>query len=102
MRSGNTGPVGTKPAALPPSVRPYKQTPVFTQDTVPLGLLKSHSTKHGVWGVITVLSGRLHYCVPATGETAILSPGRSGVVEPTVPHRVKPLGAVTFSIEFWR
>ena len=102
MSSGNSGPVGAKPAALPPSVRPYKQTPVFSQDTVPAGLLKSHSTKPGVWGVITVLSGRLRYSVPATGEAAILSPGQPGVVEPTVSHRVKPLGEVTFSIEFWR
>ena len=98
MRNGIDG----KPAALPASVRPYKQTPVFSQETVPAGLLKDHSTKPGVWGVITVLSGRLQYAVPATGETLILSPGQAGVVEPTVPHRVKPLGQVTFSIEFWR
>jgi len=102
MSSGASRKDGAKPAGLPAAVRPYRRTQVFTQDTVPAGLLKDHSTKHGVWGVITVLSGRLHYCVASTGEEAILSPEQSGLVEPMVAHHVKPLGEVTFTIEFWR
>jgi len=102
MSSGASRKDGAKPAGLPAAVRPYRRTPVFTQDTVPAGLLKDHSTKPGVWGVITVLSGRLQYCVPSTGETATLSPEQCGIVEPTVTHHVKPLGDVTFTVEFWR
>jgi len=102
MSSGNSQGIDKKPAGLPAAARPYKRTPVFTQDTVPAGLLKDHSTKQGVWGVITVISGRLQYCVASTGEEAILSPEQSGLVEPMVAHHVKPLGDVTFTIEFWR
>lgn len=96
---------GAKPAAgaaLPDAVRAYRRTPVFTEASVPAGLLKEHSTKAGVWGVITVLSGRLEYAVPSNHETVILDPDRSAVIAPTVPHRVTPLGAVSFYVEFWR
>jgi len=102
MGTGKPEEIDGNPAGLPASVRPYKRTPVFTQDTVPTGLLKDHSTKQGVWGVITVVSGDLQFCVTATGETTTLSPSQSGLVEPTVRHHVKPLGPVTFYVEFWR
>ncbi|WP_299619008.1 DUF1971 domain-containing protein [Pelagibius sp.] len=87
---------------LPPSVKAYHRTAVFTETTVPKGLLQDHRTKQGVWGVITVLSGRLRYTVPSTGEVRVLEAGRPGIVEPTVAHRVKPLGPVEFFVEFHR
>jgi len=45
--------------ALPEDVRPYKRTPIFTEATVPPGLLKQHTTKEGAWAKIVVLEGRL-------------------------------------------
>lgn len=89
-------------AELPTDVRAYKRTPVFTEDTVPSALLKDHKTKAGVWGSIHVLSGRLRYVVPSMGTDIILDPETDGVVEPTVPHRVAPRGAVSFYIEFFK
>jgi tellurite resistance-related uncharacterized protein len=91
---------------LPSGVTPYRRTPVFTEATIPAGLLKAHSTKPGVWGVIHVLDGRLAYRItdparPRSGR--VLTPdGEPGLVEPGVLHEVEPLGAVRFYVEFHR
>ena len=74
--------------ALPADVRPYRRTADFTQDTVPAGLLRSHTTKAGAWGLIHVLEGRLAYRVtdPRRAATeAVLTPDvPPQVIEPTV------------------
>lgn len=87
---------------LPTDVSPYKRTPVFTESTVPAGLLKDHHTKAGVWGVIEVEAGRLRYVVPGRSASAVLEPGLPGLVMPEEPHHVSPLGPVRFSVQFWR
>ena len=86
---------------LPETVAAYHRTDLFTEDTVPSGLLKNHSTKDGVWGLIQVEKGQLEYTIEDK-EVHILSPGKNGVVEPTVLHHVKPLGDVAFSVEFYK
>ncbi len=89
--------------SLPTSVTAYKRTPDFTQDTVPAGLLRSHDTRQGVWGLIVVLAGELRYTILEPElEVLILSPGVPGVVEPTVRHEVCPMGDVRFYVEFHR
>lgn len=91
---------------LPPDVRPYSQTGVFTETTVPAALLRAHNTKAGVWGLIHVLEGRLAYRVrddrrPASDQ--VLTPETPhGIVEPTILHEVEPLGPVRFYVEFHR
>ena len=85
---------------LPPDVERYRTTWVFTEATVPTGLLKAHRTKAGVWGRIVVLEGRLAYRV--RGEETVLGPERPGVVEPGVVHEIEPLGIVRFFLEFYR
>ncbi|MDV7212721.1 DUF1971 domain-containing protein [Azotobacter beijerinckii] len=89
--------------ALPEDVRPYKRTPIFTEATVPPGLLKQHTTKEGAWAKIVVLEGRLLYriLVPDVSEV-LLTPDQYGVVEPQVPHEVSPDGPVRFFVEFCR
>ena len=82
---------------------PYKQTAVFDETTVPTGLLRSHSTKAGVWAKIVVLEGTLIYRIlEPTIEEIELTPLRYGVVEPTVKHEVVPLNGVRFYVEFNR
>ena len=89
--------------SLPAEVSPYRQTPVFTEETVPVGLLKSHSTKAGTWGRIVVLEGRLRYRILAPSlEERVLDPRNPGVVEPQVAHEVKPLGKLRFYVEFFK
>lgn len=89
-------------AELPDHVRAFRKTDVFSETSVPAGLLRDHATKEGVWGLIEVISGELSYAVPERGLDVILRPGAPGVIEPAVKHRVKPLGEVEFTVEFWR
>ena len=88
---------------LPDNLDCYKKTPEFTEQTVPAGLLNNHNTKAGTWGEIVVLGGQLEYTIlePET-QTHILTPENSGIVEPEVLHRVKPLGSVRFYVAFYR
>ncbi len=88
---------------LPAGFAPYKRTPDFDQTSIPQALRKDHSTKRGVWGVIHVLAGRLHYVVePPLASAQILEPGAPGVVVAEVLHRVEPDGDVRFYVEFHR
>ena len=91
---------------LPADARPYKRTEVFTEATVPAGLLKAHTTKPGTWGLIHVLEGRLGYRVddPARPPAyEVLTPETApGVVEPTIRHQVELLGPMRFFVEFHR
>lgn len=88
--------------AIPEGLTPYRQTPVFTIDTVPPGLLRDHRTKAGVWGVIHVAKGRVRYTISPAGEDVVLNPGYPGVIEPEVPHHVLLLDEGSFYVEFWR
>ena len=89
--------------SLPPDVTPYRRTPEFSEDTVPAALRSRHNTKAGVWGRICVVEGRLRYRIlEPHPEEHVLTPDRSGVVEPEVPHEVEPLEAVRFYVEFLR
>ncbi|KFG91373.1 Tellurite resistance-like domain-containing protein [Sphingobium herbicidovorans NBRC 16415] len=91
---------------LPDGVTPYKRTPTFTEKTIPAGLLNDHHTKDGTWGLIHVEEGQLRYIVtdprrpPSTATLTTETP--PGVVEPTILHRVEPLGEVRFHVEFLR
>lgn len=88
---------------LPDDVIAYKRTDVFTENTVPKGLLNAHNTKTGVWGKIVILEGELRYRIlePAI-EDHVLTPEYFGVVEPKVLHEVMPLGKVSFYVEFMK
>lgn len=88
---------------LPQNVIAYKRTDVFTESTVPKGLLRSHNTKLGVWGKIVILEGELRYRILEPEiEDHILTAEHFGVVEPTVLHEVLPLGKVSFYVEFMK
>jgi tellurite resistance-related uncharacterized protein len=88
---------------LPANAVPYKKTDVFSDSTVPSGLLRAHSTKPGAWGKIVVLEGTLTYRIldPVIEEVR-LSPERFGVIEPTIKHEVLPSVGVRFYVEFHR
>ncbi len=84
-------------------LHPFFSTPVFTEATVPPGLLRSHRTAPGIWGLIRVLEGRLLYRVLDPLSERVLDPSSApGMVEPNVPHEVAPLGPVRFHVEFHR
>jgi len=87
--------------SLPINAKEYKRTPTFTEDTIPKGLLRSHTTKAGTWGKIVIEEGKLLYRIlePEIEEVQ-LSTDKFGVVEPQVPHEVQALGKVKFHVEF--
>ncbi len=86
--------------SLPENVQSYSRTATFTQETVPKGLLKDHTTKENVWGLIQVQAGKIEYTIG--NEVHVLVPGRNGVIEPLVPHHIKPVGLVSFFVEFYK
>ena len=100
---GDSGAGRRVSAALPPGCEAYRSTPVFTEATIPPGLLRSHRTAPGTWELIRVLEGRLLYRVLDPPSECVLDPTTApGVVEPSVPHEVAPLGPVRFQVEFHR
>ena len=87
--------------SLPSDVHAYRRTQEFSEQTVPAGLKRRHSTKPGVWGRIRVLEGVLLYRILEPElEEQLLTPERDGIVEPAVHHEVAPQGRVRFFVEF--
>ena len=88
---------------LPADLVHYKTTPEFSQETVPKGLQRNHTTAAGVWGRIVVREGSLRYLIDAPQpEEHLLEPGRPGIVEPQIAHHVVIDGPVCFCVEFHR
>ena len=93
----------TEQPEIPIGFEPYSRTPVFTEESIPKALLERHSTKAGVWALIHVKSGSLHYHVhEPLNQSYLLTPAIRGTVRPEVEHHVEPSGAVEFFVEFWR
>ena len=91
---------------VPQSLETYRTTQRFTELSVPNGLLSDHSTKEGVWGLIHVTQGQLRFWVTDPRREAEMhlldADSGPGIVEPTILHRVEPVGTVRFHVEFLR
>lgn len=94
------------PTKLPDGLEAYHRTDLFTEKTVPSGLLGNHQTKAGVWGLVHVEKGSLRFVVNddrrVAQDTLIGAGGLPAIIEPEILHRVAPEGEVTFFVEFWR
>jgi tellurite methyltransferase len=87
---------------LPDHFVAYKETPVFTENTVPASLRTDHSTRPGVWARVHVMGDRLRYQVDGWGTDVVLTPDDPGIVVPEVPHSMEPTGSVRFFVEFYK
>ena len=87
---------------IPETFRLHRCTPEFDEHSVPAGLLADHTTATGVWGRIVVARGELEYCVQGLADVMLLDADNPGVVIPEQPHRIRPVGPVSFHVEFWR
>lgn len=91
---------------LPEGLETYKDTPSFSEETLPAALCHDHATKTGTWGLIRVKSGRLlHRITDARREPmerVLTTDDAPGVVERTILHHVTPLGPVRFHVSFLR
>ena len=92
----------TQQQLLPDGVVPYRRTPVFDESTTPTGLRREHRTGAGVWGLITVVDGRLRFRTLSPRSETVLGAGDTVVVAPEEPHEVEPDGPVRFFVEFCR
>jgi len=86
---------------FPDDLVAYKKTPEFTEETIPKGFQKDHSTKAGVWGLLHVLEGTLIYTVnePAVRQYEVKQ-GEQAVIAPCLLHSAVPKGKVKFYVEF--
>ncbi len=80
---------------------PYRSSPVFNAETLPVALQREHRTKRNVWAIIRILEGVLRYCKEDGSEPEILNPGSPGLVRPDEPHHVEVMGPVAVQIEFY-
>ncbi len=86
---------------LPDNVKPYQQTAVFDQDSIPAGLLRDHQLKVGTWGKIHVIEGKLILeFIGDDGEIVVLTNGKPGIIPPQQLHQVSAAEAVKFFVEF--
>jgi tellurite resistance-related uncharacterized protein len=90
------------PYGLPDGLVAYRRTPIFDQDTIPAGLRREHRTAAGVWGLITVLEGRLRFRALYPVSETVLTPETPIAVAPQQPHEIAPDGPVRFYVEFYR
>ena len=90
------GVTAAAPCGLPDGLVAYRRTPVFDQDTIPAGLRREHRTASGVWGLITVLEGRLRFRSLQPVAETVLTPGRAdgGGTAAAARGRARRSGAV--------
>ena len=88
---------------IPGAASEYKRTATFDKATTPAGLLKSHTTKGGVWGEIVVVAGRVLYVIETEEDASfVLMPSVTGTIAPLVPHHVEPEEDARFFVRFLR
>lgn len=91
------------PSVLPPGLVRYGESPVFTPENLPEKLKHAHTTKAGVWGLLRVHTGIVQYFVDMPPHAqAVISAGKTVVIEPEVPHHVEFALPGSFQVEFWR
>ncbi len=98
MASTEAGP----PYTLPPEVTCYKETPVWTAETMPKGLLKAHSTMAGVFVRVSVIEGSMIFVYELSGSKVPLTAGETAVARPKALHHVEPLSGLKFKLQFYR
>ena len=88
---------------LPSDLAEFKRTPEFSELSVPVALLSSHSTKEGTWGKIVVLEGKLIYRIlEPDAEELELDPQYPGVIEPAIRHEIEIHSPARFYVQFYR
>jgi tellurite resistance-related uncharacterized protein len=88
-------------AELPDGLRLVRSSKEWDERTIPPGLLHANHVASGTWGRILVRRGRLQFVAStAPPISLVLGPGSTQAIPPDVEHHVRPLGAVSFSIDF--
>lgn len=94
--------MAAKYGILPDGVRKYRETKVFTDQTIPPGFKREHSTKARVWGKIYVVQGTLDLKVYEPSFLQIqLSAGEFAIASPQQTHSVSLGDGAAFKMEFY-
>lgn len=87
----------------PEGLERYRETRLFTDESVPAGLRAEHSTKRGVWGRLELDSGRLALCFAAPHAARVeLEPGQWAAIPPQLRHQLELDGPARFRVAFYR
>jgi len=88
---------------LPDGLELARTTAVFSNETVPAGLLAAHKVATGVWGRLVVRSGSVGFRFEDSPDELLqASVGESIVIPPERTHRVELDGPTEFVVEFYR
>ncbi len=90
--------------SIPTNFTAYKTTKLFTDETVPKGFTKEHSTSKGVWALLHVRTGSLDFKIDENGQEAVyrITPDVPHVIVEEQPHHIVIDGPVSFQLEFFR
>ena len=80
---------------------PYRTTAIFSEETLPPGFRRAHSTKAGVWGVIRMAEGRAWLRFFDGTPDRIVEPREPGLLRPQQLHALEPIGAVRLQVDFY-
>jgi tellurite resistance-related uncharacterized protein len=88
-------------AELPDGLLLIRSSREWDDQTMPTSLLRSHRIARGMWGRIVVRHGHLRFVARTDPELdVVLGPDATQAIPPEVEHEVRPLGPVSFSIDF--
>ena len=87
---------------LPDNLVSLGHSPEFDRATVPPALLARHSLGERSWARLVVLSGAVTFVDLRDQSATRIARGGSGVVPPTLPHRVELGDGARFQLQFFR
>lgn len=87
---------------LPDNLESTGRSPEFDRDSVPDALLSRHALAERNWARLTVLAGAVTFVDLAADRRTTIEEGKTGVVPPTLPHRVELGDESRFQLEFFR
>lgn len=80
---------------------PYKTTPVFDEESLPVAIRNEHRTKAGTWGLLRVLEGHVTLVFIDPHREVDVVPGRPAPIPPQATHFVRTNGPMQLQIEFY-
>ncbi len=88
---------------LPNGLVHQRTTDIFSNETVPAGLLRAHRVADGVWGLLVVHSGSVVFVFEdEPDEPNLIEAGDHMVIPPARLHHIELDEPTTFAIEFHR
>lgn len=101
--TGSGAGVAALPTELPPGLVRYGESPQFTPDNLPEKLKTAHTIKAGTWGLLRVETGIVQFFLDVEPYSqAVVTAGKTVVIEPEKPHHVEFALPGRFQVEFWR